>query len=189
MHLSESLGIWSNDWSVLESLLCLQSFRWDWVMEHFIKSHLLPNNCLKFQNLPTSQLLSQVWAPPFPSLLNVREMEEKLRGCFAKTFFPAQKVLSYGGSALPHFSPQQCCSEWCSKAALMIQGCFCKCYLCTVRNGDLRQMGPFLLSRILWRVCTFSWGPRQVHCLLFSKIGSFHHRKWDCACKDLEIRY
>lgn len=63
---------------------CLRSPRWDWIMEYFMKSCLLPNNSLKFQHLPTYHPLSQIWGPPFPSLLYGREMEEKVKGSLSQ---------------------------------------------------------------------------------------------------------
>lgn len=154
-----------------------------------------------YKNLPAAKQLS--WIPasahipaPLPRLSTPlpfsfeRERDGgEIKGLFCQNSFPCSEGAQLWRFCLASLLSAVLQCEWCSKAALMIQGCFCKCYLCTVRNGDLRQMGPFLLSRILWRVCIFSWGPRQVHCLLFSKIGPFHHRKWDCACKDLEISY
>lgn len=110
----------------------------------------------------------------------------EIQGLFVPTSSPALKVLSCRG--LCFAEPRQCCSI--GEGEIM-QGCrqewLKSCYLCTVRTGDLRQMGPFPLSGPVWRVCMFPWGPVQVPCLLSSEIGSFHHRKCDCVHKDLEI--
>ena len=82
--------------------LCLQSPRWDWIMEYFMKSCLLPNNSLKFQHMPTPHL---IFSPlpglrtSFPSLLRRREREVKFKDS-APTFFTDLKVISYGGLCL-----------------------------------------------------------------------------------------
>jgi len=72
------------------------------------------------------------------------------------------------GSALPLFSPWQCCSIGEGE---IVQGCLQEwlksCYLCAVRTGDLRLIGSFLVLR--------------------DTLESFHHMKWDCVCRDLEI--
>lgn len=125
-----------------------------------------------------------------PPLLRGRETEEKFKGSLSQLFFPLLWRCSVTeGSALLRFSAVLQ-YWWGSKAAQIIQGCLQEwlksCYLCTARTGDLRRMG--LLSGTAWRACMFPWGPRQVPCLLSSEIGSFHHRKWDHVCKDLERR-
>lgn len=118
-HVQGNYGIISSLW--LE--LCLQSPRWDWIMEYFMKSCLLPNNSLKFQHLLTSHLLSQIRGPPFPSLLCRREVEEKFEGSLSQLFSPALKVLGYGGlcfAPLLSLAVLQC--WWSRKAAQIIQG-------------------------------------------------------------------
>lgn len=167
--------------------LCLQSSRRGWITVYFMKRCLLANNSLKFQHLPTSHLLSQVWGPPSPFAWEGDRRE--IQGFFVPTFFPLLWRCSVTeGSALLRFSAVLQ-YWWGSKAAQIIQGCLQEwlksCYLCTGRTGDLRQMG--LLSGTAWRACMSPWGPRQVPCLLSSEIGSFHLRKWDHVCKDLEI--
>lgn len=79
---------------------CLQSPRWDWITEYFMKRCLLPNNSLKFRHIPSS-LLSQVWGTPFPSSFPLSlEIEEKFKGSLSQLLPLHWRCSAAEGSAL-----------------------------------------------------------------------------------------
>lgn len=159
----------SESWSVLWKAVCCQIVLSSGTCPHPISSP-------RFEDIP----------PRLLSLLHGRNSR-----ALCCSFFPSSKG-AQSWRTLP------CPTSFVGNAAVLVRekssldcwrllaGVAEFIFFVTVRTEDLRQMGSFLLSGRVWRVCTFPWGPGQVPSLLFSEIGSFHHRKWDHVCKELE---
>lgn len=117
-------------------------------------------------------------------------MVQKFKGSLSLSFSLLWRCWIIEGSALPHFYHWKSCSIDGGEKQLKPFKAACRT-LEIMLSGHCEKWSPktdwSFFSQTLWWVCTLLWGPGQVHCSLSSEIGLFHHRKWDCICKDLEI--
>lgn len=82
----------TESWSILRKATCCQTT--------VLNSSICPRPISPLPSLST----------PLPFSFEYERDGGEVKDSFVSTFSPAVKVFSCGGSASPHFSPQQCCS-------------------------------------------------------------------------------